>query len=639
MGRFVLDEAAMIPGPVFEFELLTTARRGRYFALRAGYAVVILLALWQLHRGWEDMYGQTLTPRQMSNYARSAFIALAVMQELLVLALTPALVAGVIAAEKQSKTLHYLMACPLSGLEIVFGKLLARLLHMGTFLAVGLPILSLLVLLGGVDPRLILLGCGVAAASAFMLAGLSIVVSTYARRVREALFLVYALELLWLLLPELLERSNVFNWPVVGPWFDVATNWALASSPVAVGWQFLMSMLLGTFTLVDDLTWMAGLQAVAGVLMVLLAAWRLRRVVRAQADSTRRTIIERLRARGSWRLLARPECGNRPMEWKERYTSRSTRFTRIVGALLVLAVGLPLVYWTIELAAPAIAEMGAQAGTWSRFDYSMTKSRLLFHTFISTTVPLLFLLGIIGVAGAAAASITSEHEDDTWLSLTATDLTGREIVFAKLRGALFGPRSLAAAGGALVLLGGLSGSLHPVGVLPIGVSTIVYSWFAAALGLWISLQLRSTWRAQFLTLSFLFLINLLGQGAYGVLWPFQFPIWPGLMPVELARNAYRPDEWHSVAATLANGSFSSDLSPVGSPFRSLSGVFLGACSVLTYATLAGLLTWAALRRFEIAAGRPRRAFRRHPKSLRASVDDETLSPVPLAAWAPPATGS
>jgi hypothetical protein len=40
------------------------------------------------------------------------------------------------------------------------------------------------------------------------------------------------------------------------------------------------------------------------------------------------------------------------------------------------------------------------------------------------------------VAGAAAASITSEHEEDTWVSLTTTDLTGQEIIFSKIFGAI-----------------------------------------------------------------------------------------------------------------------------------------------------------------------------------------------------------
>ena len=70
------------------------------------------------------------------------------------LLLTPALVAGVIADEKQRKTLHYLMASRLSSAEIVLGKLLVRMLYVTVLLGVSLPVLSLLVLLGGIDPRL-----------------------------------------------------------------------------------------------------------------------------------------------------------------------------------------------------------------------------------------------------------------------------------------------------------------------------------------------------------------------------------------------------------------------------------------------------------------------------------------------------
>ena len=51
-------------------------------------------------------------------------------------------------------------------------------------------------------------------------------------------------------------------------------------------------------------------------------------------------------------------------------------------------------------------------------------------------MPLIYLVAVVRVAGAAASAITSEHEEDTWVSLTTTDLTGREIILAKLAGAL-----------------------------------------------------------------------------------------------------------------------------------------------------------------------------------------------------------
>jgi hypothetical protein len=58
-------------------------------------------------------------------------------------------------------------------------------------------------------------------------------------------------------------------------------------------------------------------------------------------------------------------------------------------------------------------------------------------------IPLIYVVWIVIIGGAAAASVSSEHEDDTWVSLTATDLTGREIVLAKLFGSLWRARRLA----------------------------------------------------------------------------------------------------------------------------------------------------------------------------------------------------
>jgi ABC-type transport system involved in multi-copper enzyme maturation permease subunit len=132
-------------------------------------------------------------------FGLSVFFGIAIGQELLALALTPALVAGVIADERQRKTLHYLMASRLTSSEIVLGKLLVRMLYMVVLLGVSLPVLSLMVLMGGVDPKLVLLVCAATLTTAWFLAALSIWVSTIARRVRDVFFIAYGLEGIWLL--------------------------------------------------------------------------------------------------------------------------------------------------------------------------------------------------------------------------------------------------------------------------------------------------------------------------------------------------------------------------------------------------------------------------------------------------------
>ncbi len=101
---------------------------------------------------------------------------------------------------------------------------------MATFLAVGFPILSLLVLPGGVDPRIIVL----AVRSRLPARSCLRVVDpgpTYARRFREALFLVYALELMWLILPEELMRVVPVSGRVIGPLCGRGAGWPTRQIP------------------------------------------------------------------------------------------------------------------------------------------------------------------------------------------------------------------------------------------------------------------------------------------------------------------------------------------------------------------------------------------------------------------------
>ena len=97
----------------------------------------------------------------------------------MILFLTPAFLAGAIAEDRQRKVLFYLLASPLSGAEIVLGKVAARLINLVVLVLVGLPVMSLCLFLGGIDPVEVWLAYGVSFASLYFLAGLSIYLSVY----------------------------------------------------------------------------------------------------------------------------------------------------------------------------------------------------------------------------------------------------------------------------------------------------------------------------------------------------------------------------------------------------------------------------------------------------------------------------
>jgi hypothetical protein len=159
--------------------------------------------------------------------------------------------------------------------------------------------------------------------------------------------------------------------------------------------------------------------------------------------------------------------------------------------LLLITAGGFLTYYTYWLAEPAIRELW-ESGNAPRTNYQAWANRNTFMWFLHGIVPLIYIIGILDVTSAAAASITSEHEEDTWVSLTATDLTGPEIIFSKIFGAM--KRGLKFAGVImfLAILGTLVGSISPLSIPLLLLATCIYAFAAATLGVAISLQLRST---------------------------------------------------------------------------------------------------------------------------------------------------
>jgi hypothetical protein len=605
----------MLPGPVFTFELLTTARRGRFYLARAFYAVILLLILWTVHSSWMQASDGELTINQVRWFAFSVFCSIAVGQELLVLVLTPALLAGVIADEKRRKTLLYLLASRLTSAEIVLGKLLVRMLYVGVLLGVSLPILSLLVLLGGIDPRLVLLATAATVSTAWFLAALSIWVSTIARRPREALFVAFGLEGLWLFSAPIWRNLVAIPWPVIDAAADVIVDWVGASSPVDVYWRLFYGMATGRTVGwdVELILWMIGLQLASGAVLGVLAAVQLRPLFRRQQGSAevRRGLWAKLAARPQWfgRL---PVLGSRPMLWKELHTGRPRGFARVIGLVLTLVGGGLLAYYSFWFAGNALVEW------WEDGVYLWGNSnrveRERFHEFVHIVVPLIYLVAVVRVAGAAASAITSEHEDDTWVSLTTTDLYGREIVLAKLFGALKRGGRLAAVVMALAIVGAIVRSIHVYAIPALIVGLAVFGWFAAALGIWVSIQLRSTWRAQFLTVSSLLLINVAGQGIANILSRQGFApmIWPGFTPYEISKLVFDRYFLLRLAEThWPHVWWVRDIDD-GPGWQAIFSIL----SVVGYATLAAALTWDALRRFEIVAGRARRPGRPHLAPVR-----------------------
>jgi ABC-type transport system involved in multi-copper enzyme maturation permease subunit len=510
-----------------------------------------------------------------------------------VLILTPTLVAPVIADEKQRKTLHYLLASRLSSAEIVLGKLMARLLSLGVFLAIALPIISLLTLFGGVDPQLVLVSFAGIASVAVFVASLSIWVSTNSRRVRDAVLGTYLLVLGWLTVPWMVESLRFMSpyvYEILGP----VNKLVLASSPFAtVGLMIGPSVVRGSMDW-SPLLYMVAAQIGASALLVFLSIWRLRPIFQKQGDAPARAGWFRRRRR--LRLIRRPDCGDRPMIWKEMHLSRSGGLLRfVVRALTVIGLGF-MGYWVIYFTGPAIDELMVY-GFKTTDDWNSGRQQL--NMCLRVCMAILFVFFSLGAATAAASSVTSEKEEDTWTSLTTTLLTGTDIMLAKMIGAAWSVRFIGAVMVVLGLLGLMTGAIHPFGAVAGLVEWGVFSWFAVALGTRFSLRSRNTTRATAATVALLIFLN----GGYFMccipLQPDSPVILVGCTPALFATSLTTYDDfWHLLGwSSWPHHSMPSHLSEL---------VAANAIGLMLYGTAAMSLTLVSFHSFDDAIDRPKR---------------------------------
>ncbi|HEX4149273.1 MAG TPA: hypothetical protein VHY20_09810, partial [Pirellulales bacterium] len=112
----------MLLGPIFSLELLTCARRGRYYLLRTIYALVLAVTLWGTYEATQSRLPSGGI-HGVANVAKEFFHRFAVLQLLTILLLAPAMVAGAVAQERERRTIEYLLTSQLSNADIVLGKL------------------------------------------------------------------------------------------------------------------------------------------------------------------------------------------------------------------------------------------------------------------------------------------------------------------------------------------------------------------------------------------------------------------------------------------------------------------------------------------------------------------------------------
>ena len=150
----MLRSLAALLGPIFAKEVVEIARRKRYYLSRVLYGLALLFALylvWQHYRPWQYGSGGA-SLRELARLAEALCFSVSVIQFGAVFVFVPLFVCGVVAGEREERTLELLFTTRLTDREIILGKLGSRLAALVLLVLFSLPVLSLLTLFGGVDP-------------------------------------------------------------------------------------------------------------------------------------------------------------------------------------------------------------------------------------------------------------------------------------------------------------------------------------------------------------------------------------------------------------------------------------------------------------------------------------------------------
>ena len=538
-------------GPLFWYELRRLPRR-RMHLWRILYAAALLLGLVVVYlRSFRDRPAfEALTdpgPLDLAGnaaFAETYLMAFLAVQQLAVIALTPLYAAGSIADEKERRTFDFLLSSPLPHYQILLGKLLARLVYVGSILAVGLPVLMLTFLFGGVDFEHLLAGFAVAVVSAIFLGSLGVMLACQKNSLRETLpGLATAL-----LAPACLGLCGLCNATLA------------AASPITV-----LPILFGHWhagEATSDDTWFtvgvfAAVHLPLSLLMVIVAKAALRdqtapeaRPVELPLPPTPIQPIHLAPAIRRWYHVPSLGDGEDPLLWKEKYLHLPWFAAERGCAHLVL------------LSVVAGALMVFLFGIFSLLAIALSKGQPLhpIAEFLAmfVCVPAAALLPAF-LGARVAMSLGRERGAQTLVTLFTLPVDRFEILSAIVRGLLYRDRWLLGAIAIVLAFTTVTGGVEIRASFAAAVLLVGCGAWALAYGLWLSVCVERPTRAS--------LIFLATWGGVLLLpWfvaPFVAPDWRpvvelicppyGMLEALESADGPRETDWLPVRVTLVTG--------------------------------------------------------------------------------------
>ncbi len=409
----MIDIAGLILGPLSLLECKRSVGRAwtivvRTLAALAASSVTLGVIWWWWFSSLQD---RGYMPYTALRFGLAGLEGMAVVIAILI---TPALLAGSLAGEKERGTLGLLLTTSVNSWEIVIGRLSGKLVHVGIILFSGLPLWVLMAGLAGIRVPALLGMVGLPIVLAIGSGSVSLAASAISRKGRDALLAVYLGG--FLVIPLILAFAERYS-PLaqaaaapLNPFHGVASLvWDEDAQPAA--WSILYWLVLGAVGL--------------GV-----ATWRLR------PSCLRLLSGEPRMRRRSRHWLVPPVDEARPMLWKELFIERVSPLGRLgtwAGVVTVLLL--------ISLSASYVV-LVAYSAWWN----AQSSESELYADWIGSAIEgsavIVSYLIQLSILLRAAVAISSERQRGTWDSLLTSPLQAREIVVGKLCGSLYALRWL-----------------------------------------------------------------------------------------------------------------------------------------------------------------------------------------------------
>jgi ABC-type Na+ efflux pump permease subunit len=411
-------------GPIFARELTTVPRRASHYAARAGVLGLIGVlgaTAWQATVG----FTRDATLGETARFGLLLFQIIVFVELVLLIFFAALSAASSVSQEKDRRTFLLLLITDMRDSEIVLGKLFGSLLPIGVLLTVTLPVLAMLLLLGGIDPSQVWQAAAVMSTTAFASGSLGGVVALWRERTFQALALSVLFLALYLSLaqaipavgPVLLGDDSGVSWDYVHACLDPFTAMRAVLDPppdgfggLAPAYGYALTM-LGFFTLLNAFgTWKLRAWNPSGEPIV----QREKSAADPEADLTSEQLKD-FRAKAHAAPGQVRAVWENPIVWREIRTFAYGRRPLLVkfAYFVVLAF---IVYYSVSLIySPAGRPPFAAA-------YGLIPAAVL---------------SLLLVAAQAVTSVTSERDGGTLDVLLVTDVSPYEFVFGKLFGVLY----------------------------------------------------------------------------------------------------------------------------------------------------------------------------------------------------------